>query len=71
MPDDDAPVLSRFFQALKDTLEEAGDDAAIVTIIMPDGQLCDFAVSYMGEHESDGESGDGSGGIWTDDTQGI
>ncbi len=64
---DDTPGLPEFFEALKNALEEADQEVAVVTIIMPGGQLCDFEISYLGEHnpnaDEDGEA------IWKDDTQ--
>ena len=63
---DDDPGLPEFFEAIKENLEEQGEDAAaIVTIMLPSGQMCDFEISYMGEHDPDQENRDA---IWKDDT---
>ena len=61
--------LPEFFQTLLKAFEKTGEDAAIVTIMMPGGKLCDFEISYLGEHDPDANY-DGGEPIWKDDTQG-
>ena len=61
--------LPQFFETLRQALEDTGEDLAVVTIIMPDGQLCDFEISYLGEHDPDADYTGGEP-IWKDDTQG-
>lgn len=63
---DDTPDLPVFFEALKNALDETDQEVAVVTIIMPSGQLCDFEISYLGEHNPHAEDGEA---IWKDDTQ--
>lgn len=63
---DDTPGLPEFFEALKNALDETDEEVAVVTIIMPSGQLCDFEISYLGEHDPNAEEGEA---IWKDDTQ--
>ena len=66
MSDDETLTLPDFFEAIKESLEEQGEDsAAIVTIMLPSGQMCDFEISYMGEHDPEQENRDA---IWKDDT---
>jgi len=66
---EDPPILSEFFAALQDTIKQAGDEAAVVTIIMPSGELCDFLVTPMGPHDPDQVVEDESGVLWFDDSQ--
>ena len=61
--------LPQFFQALKDAFEENGEEGAIVTIEMPTGQLLDFEIFLLGEHDPDADYTGGEP-IWKDDTQG-
>lgn len=66
MSDEETPGLPEFFEAVKDALDENDQDVAVVTIIMPSGQLCDFEISYLGEYNPDVEN---DGAIWKDNTQ--
>lgn len=66
---DETPGLPEFFEAIKEALEEVDQEVAVVTIIMPSGQLCDFEISYLGEHDPNAEA-EAGGAIWKDDTQG-
>ena len=73
MSDNPKPIddLPQFFQALMEAFEDVQEDAAIVTIEMPGGQLYDFEISFIGEHDPEAEDSFGGGDpIWKDDTQG-